>query len=224
MHTLWHREHNRVARQLAKLNSHWDDNQIFLEARRIVAAELQHITYNELLPMLLGDKIVDDYDLRPLISGFYTHYDMDLNPAIDNSVATAIFNALIYSMMPSAIERYTSDLNRVGLTAIGLTWLNPTDLYDKKRFAEYTMALISQNTPSFDLIVSNEMSNIINASTREGIDLMALAIEAGRDHGLPSYLDHREACKLDQVPIDSFSDLNTIMPTDAIRKMKKLYK
>ena len=56
MHTLWMREHNRVARQLASLNPTWADETIFQEARRIVIAEIQHITYAEWLPNLLGNK------------------------------------------------------------------------------------------------------------------------------------------------------------------------
>ena len=48
------REHNRVAFTLAQLNNHWTDETLFLESRRIVAAEMQHITYNEFLPIILG--------------------------------------------------------------------------------------------------------------------------------------------------------------------------
>lgn len=51
------KEHNRVAVNLAKLNRHWHDNILFLEAKRIVAAEIQHITYNEFLPTVLGEVI-----------------------------------------------------------------------------------------------------------------------------------------------------------------------
>lgn len=56
MHTLWAREHNRVAGILASLNPTWTDETLFQEARRIVVGELQHITFNEFIPTLLSMK------------------------------------------------------------------------------------------------------------------------------------------------------------------------
>jgi len=48
------KEHNRAAVILAHLNRHWTDDVLFYESKRIVSAEIQHITYNEFLPTLLG--------------------------------------------------------------------------------------------------------------------------------------------------------------------------
>lgn len=48
-------EHNRIAGELYSLNPFWEDNALFLESRRALAAVIQHITYNEFLPVLLGE-------------------------------------------------------------------------------------------------------------------------------------------------------------------------
>ena len=58
MHTIWLREHNRVANALyAKFGASKTDEFYYQEARRIVIAEFQHITYNEYLSVILGNMI-----------------------------------------------------------------------------------------------------------------------------------------------------------------------
>lgn len=55
MHVIWARQHNFLASNLHVLNPEWTDDMIFNEAKRILGAQLQHITYNEFLPVLLGN-------------------------------------------------------------------------------------------------------------------------------------------------------------------------
>ena len=57
MHTLWLRQHNRIAKQLSRITN-FDAARIFQETRKIIGAQLQVITYNEFLPLILGEQTV----------------------------------------------------------------------------------------------------------------------------------------------------------------------
>jgi len=71
LHTLWLREHNRIESILHEVNPHWLGEQLYHETRRIISALIQHITYGEFLPAVLGTDITDQYDLRLVDAGYY---------------------------------------------------------------------------------------------------------------------------------------------------------
>lgn len=57
LQTMLVHEHNRIASILSELNPQWGDDTIFEESRAVVSAQLQHITYREFLPVLLGARV-----------------------------------------------------------------------------------------------------------------------------------------------------------------------
>ncbi len=61
MHTLFVREHNRLAAKIRHHEPGLSDDEIYERARRIVSAEMQVITYKEFLPRLLGPGALAPY-------------------------------------------------------------------------------------------------------------------------------------------------------------------
>lgn len=97
LHRVFLREHNRVAERLAETNVHWDDAKLFLEARRIVVAQLQHVTLNEYIPAILREAVQIDHELRPLANGFYAGYSSSNKAGTYNAVALAALRALVWT-------------------------------------------------------------------------------------------------------------------------------
>ena len=60
IHTIFMREHNRVAAVLASLNPEWSNERLYQEARKIVGAEIQKITYSEFLPTIMGSGVFNN--------------------------------------------------------------------------------------------------------------------------------------------------------------------
>lgn len=63
LHTLFVHEHNRIATVLAKIQEMWTDEKLYQEARRLVIAIMQKIVYGEWLPIVLGNKTMEEYQL-----------------------------------------------------------------------------------------------------------------------------------------------------------------
>ena len=96
MHTVFMKEHNRIASEIKKLlvsflndNSNDEvDEIIYQETRRIIIGELQNIVYNEYLPLVLGKSAMESLkiDLRKP-----TSYDPTVDPSIMNEFASAAY-------------------------------------------------------------------------------------------------------------------------------------
>ena len=195
MHTLWMREHNRIATDLASENPDWGDEQLFQEARRQVGAEIQAITYNEYLPLLLGDKAPGEYE----------GYDKNTDPQISSAFATASYR-FGHSMLSSTIPRLGEDGQPVeqGNLALRDAFFNPQHVKDTG-IEPFLRGFATQTAQGLDTKVVDDVRNFLFGEPGQGgFDLASLNIQRGRDHGLPGYNDSRAALGLE--PITSFDD------------------
>lgn len=100
--TLFIREHNRLARELKRINPLWNDEKLFQEARKINIAELQHITYYQMFRELLGIS-----SPRTVSNSFgnneKTHYDSDVNPGMSNEHANCAYR-FFHTMVQDSYE------------------------------------------------------------------------------------------------------------------------
>ena len=187
MHTIFLREHNRIARQLGRLNPQWDDERIYQEARKIVGAIAQVITYQEYLPVILGER-----NLRSLL-GRYTGYDPNIDGSLPNSFGAAAYR-IGHSQIQEAFTRI--DVNGRTLPPLYLVnaFFNP-GLFSKLGPDSLLRGLLSQQSRKIDEFVTTTLTNrLFERPGEPGMDLASLNIQRGRDHGLPSYRMFRNFC------------------------------
>lgn len=115
MHTLWMREHNRIADKLYALNPHWSDEKLFQETRRIIGAMVQHITFNEFLPIVVGRKTMTKYGINLLKYDYYNGYDPKINPGIRVEFQASAFR-FGHSILPDTTERYNKFHEKLGMS------------------------------------------------------------------------------------------------------------
>ena len=199
MHTVWLREHNRIADSLAQLNPIWDDEKIYQEARKIVGAEIQKITYYEFLPAVLGKNWFNSL-IQP-----YSKYDPSVNPSIPSEFAAAAFrfgHSLVRPTFPRLDRFYQSmgDLNL--LDSFG----NPSAFQSSLGTDPILRGLLTTNARNRDEFVTNVLTDHLFEAAPSGtgwdsipgapgLDLAAMNIQRGRDHGLPPYPIVKEYCK-----------------------------
>ena len=105
LHTVLVREHNRIASLLETVNPHWDEETLYQESRKILGAEIQHITYNEFLPAILGEVLTETFQLKSKGNGYHMDYNDELPTTTLNSVGNAVLQ-FIPSLLPGELEFY----------------------------------------------------------------------------------------------------------------------
>ncbi|XP_058056122.1 chorion peroxidase-like [Anopheles bellator] len=186
VHTLFLREHNRIARHLERINPHWSDRTIFQEARRIVIAQLQHIVYAEYLPKIVGPQFASIYKLHSGGAGDYTeHYRHDVNPSVSSEFTVAAFR-FGHSTVPSKFEL------KDGPVETWQTFLDPSRFREHTFYDELFHAIQHQPMQSVDDMFTTSLTHFLDVKPGNpyGTDLIAINIQRGRDHALRPYNDY----------------------------------
>ncbi|CAH3921033.1 unnamed protein product [Pieris brassicae] len=222
MHTLMAREHNRVAKGLAAVNPHWDDETLFQEARRINIAEIQHITYNEFLPILLGKDVMEKFGLVLEKEGYWNGYDPEVNADVIDAFASAAYR-FGHSLLPTAVERWSKAHKFIASKRLSDLIRRPYDLYRAGVLDEYVMGLMNQVAQAMDDSITQEVTNHLfkKVGARFGMDLVSLNMQRGREFGIPGYMEFRKFCGLSDA--NTFQDLFGSMPNETLRKYETIF-
>jgi len=229
MHTAFLREHNRIARGLSRINPSWDDDRVFYETRKIVGALMQKITYGEDLPHVLGPAAMTRFHLTLTQSGFFSGYDPNVNPTISNVFATAAYR-FGHSLVNNFFNRFDPDFTQGSTCPIQLAFafFNPSHIFDNAQGGPDSIlrGLTAQPHQDFDRFMVSGLTKrlfAVPAGSDKGLDLAALNIQRGRDHGLPGYNAWRVLCGLPKA--NSFDELAFEIPDCFTRKrLENLYR
>lgn len=223
IHTMMLREHNRLAKELSYLNPYWEDETIFQEARKILVAEFQHITYNEFLPSVLGYKKMRESCLEPLSEGYLYKYDPYRYPQVINEFATNAFRSF-HTLVSDEQITANYKFKKIETMDVGDFQFNSTlssnhldgVLYGIVAHHSYIPSPRinpSMNNELFDKVFSNDQT--------KRWSLPMFNVLRAREHGIPSYNFYRKLCGLKYA--NSFDDLINEIPAYLIEKMKELY-
>ena len=217
-HTLFAREHNRI---VDLLPDSLDEESKFQIARKVVTAEQQYITYNEYLPSI-GIKL-DNYegyqpDVDPSLTnefatvGYRAHsmvhgdFDFDIANLSDADIALLESQGALVDGDQIEVPVNTQSGNPMVVEKVGLgpviEGLFETNYNNDAQIDNQLRSILFQvPIGGGEFTDGPPIENLFNAV----VDLGAIDIQRGRDHGMSFYNDMRVDYGLD--PVESFYEI-----------------
>ncbi|XP_071142120.1 chorion peroxidase-like [Mytilus edulis] len=218
-HLVFVRYHNRLSTQLYKLNPCWSNEMVFQETRRIIIAQVQHITYNHFLPLVVDRKTMQRFKLFSKKRGFNDVYDKKVDASSVNSFGIAPWR-YGHSQIMAEQSELKDDFKTI-ITHKLEDNLESPDLWQTnfgERIEDLTRWLATKPAQKIDsFLVDGARDKLFFIKTPPGTDLYALNIQRGRDQGVPAYNEWRKFCGLRK--FRSFDDFGVFGS-----KLAKVYK
>ena len=189
MHVLFMREHNRLAELIEERNPDWSDEDIFQRARKIIAAQIQVITYEEFLPSL------------GITLEAYEGYDATINPEVTSAFATVGFR-MGHSQIGDIFLRVNESRGPIeeGHMSLFDGFWTTTPITEEGGVEPMLRGMAMQEQPANDVYYGENLRNqLFGQPGAGGMDLCAIDIQRGRDHGVPDYATIREAFGLSEI-------------------------
>ena len=183
LHLIFVREHNRISDRL-RTQGLTNDEEIYQKARKEIGALIQAITYQEFLPAM------------GITLNNYSKYNSAVKPDILNSFATAGYR-IGHTQVADLLAMRDNNCVVVGGGGVDLidAFFN-IGLIDEFGLESFLKGFATHKQYETDTKINSILRNFLfgspTAPVRFGLDLAALNIQRGRDHGLPDYNDIRK--------------------------------
>ncbi|KAI4872124.1 hypothetical protein NFI96_031066 [Prochilodus magdalenae] len=204
---IWFRYHNYLASQLQEEHPSWSDEELFQNARKRVVATFQNIAFYEWLPAYLGVSV-------PPYPGYQKYVDPGVSPEF---YAAAVRFGL--TLVPPGVYmrnrtcHYRSVVNFDGSSSPAVRLCNSfwnrdnPNLQSAQDVDDLIMGMTSQIAEREDNIIVEDLRDYMYGTLQfSRSDAAALTVQRGRDFGLPSYNQVREALNLP--PVQTWGEIN----------------
>lgn len=183
---------------------------IYEAARAVVGAKNQVITYEEFLPVLVGNESASDLEV----------IDSELlSPGVAIEFSGAVFR-LGHTLLSEDIR--TLDTDGVGSISLRDAFFNPQTI-SANGVDNILLGLNYQQSNDADhRIVDGVRNNLFGPPGSGGLDLAAINIQRGREFGLPGYVTVYNSLNPDS-PIEDFDDLVPIFGADVAPLFEEAY-
>jgi len=187
---LFFREHNRQATKLAADNPDWTDEDLYQEARKMVIAEMHHITEEEYFPITIGEHLMEYDEWLPSV---------DPNVMVEFSTGAFRYG---HSEVNSYFNLYLNNTNGIPLRSAYFTPLTVIQNFDG-----IVQGMFHQKQGKVDIQFVDDLRNFLFGNPQKGgLDLTAINTQRGRDHGLPGINTFRSYFGLEIY--EQWSDIN----------------
>ncbi|CAI2355902.1 unnamed protein product [Caenorhabditis sp. 36 PRJEB53466] len=227
LHSVFIKEHNRLAAKVKTAQPSWNDEQIYQFVRRIMVAQWQHIVYNEYLPKLLTDKYLTDFNLKPLQpgSGPFTGYNTSMDASLSGEFAASAFR-FGHSQSRQDFARQDATNKSLGAYDLGYNIFYSDQMYNTNAGGWQTvlMGLIKTAAMQVDRYFSFPIRNQlfeIRGQNASGVDLISVNIMRGRDVGLLPYVKYRTLVGL--TAVNAWTDLSSTFSAANLAALKTVY-